>query len=360
MFHYLVELEHLDLSHNQISVIQDGAFDNLSKLRLLLLHDNLLPAIPSTTLKSVTKLAELSIGGNSFEKINPGDLSYLRFLFSLDLSGTNLVTGLSSESFNNLSGLRILKLDACNLDTVPTEPLKKLIRLEELHLSRNMIVEIPANVFSANKRLRIIKISGCPKLERISKESFTENLDLQNITISKNKKLKYLQPGTFYLSELNTLDLHGNNLEQISKDLAMWNDIRNWYIHDNPLVCNCSISWLWKSLKDANSSSGPDVLCYAPKSIKDRSLTSLTHNDLSCGLDPATQGLVIGLVVFFILVIAFAITLLILCRKSGSCVNRLLKGHKLGGGSSRENGTFPRDPYHGYILAPKPVPVTEL
>ena len=326
------------------------------------MHDNLLTTIPAASFQQVPNLAELSIGGNNFRTIGTDSFSNFTSLASLDLSDADLSEGLNPDAFSNLKGLRKLKLNGCSLTYIPTDTLQNLPRLDELYLNRNMFTEIPAHALKGNKRLRKLEISGCPSLERVSSEAFNNNLDLQNITMSKNRKLTYLLPETFFMPHIIHLDLHGNDLQQVSKQLARWNDIQFWYIHDNPLHCNCSSAWLWKSLTDSNGTSGPDVLCFAPPGLRDRSLASLQHHDLSCGMDANTKAIFIGCVVFLVLIILSVILILFICRhsnQSGSCINHLLKGHKLGGGNGRDNGTYPRDPYPGYIMA-KPVPVTEL
>lgn len=83
-------------------------------------------------------------------------------------------------------------------------------------------------------------------------------------------------------------------------------------------------------------------------------------NDLACGLNPTTQGVIIGVTVCILVVAIAAVVLVLLYRHHNSCVHRLLKG--LRGRQQRgDSGTI--DQYvHIYYPQPytKAVPVTEL
>ena len=167
------------------------------------------------------------------------------------------------------------------------------------------------------------------------------------------------------------LDLHANSLHSLQREIAVWNDIQTWLIHDNPIQCNCSVAWLRDQLRFINNSR-PAVLCAAPPSLEGRPLANTDLSDLSCGLGPATQGLVIGTVVVIALAIVIGAVVVILYRnrrplsremfKRSDWTNRSTEWNGRNGScASRDlRGAYPHD-YPEYIVAPhKPVPVTEL
>ena len=284
-------------------------------------------------------------------------------LTSLDLSGAQIGNGIALDSFTTLSGLRLLRLDDCRLESIPTEALRPLERLQQLFLNRNMFKELKPGMLDGNRRLQVLEIIGCPNLERISEDTFKNTLDLRRVIISRNPKLWFIPPGTFrFLTQIKYLDIHANNLQSLQRETAVWNDIPVWLLQDNPLVCNCSVAWLRDELRLTNNTSVP-VVCSAPPHLSGTPLANTELTDLSCGIGPATQGLVIGIVVVVALAAVIGVVVFLLCRSSrSSCLRHLMKGSNWNGrGPPGDLRTYPHD-YPEYIMATphKPVPVTEL
>ncbi|XP_068221024.1 uncharacterized protein [Palaemon carinicauda] len=359
VFVHLKQLKDLDLSENRLQSIEDNALEGLDNLRVLHLHDNRLATIPSQNLALVPDLAYLSLGGNEFFEVNEYDLGSLKTLKDLNLSGAQLGDGLTVDSFKGLSGLTKLMLEDCGLEEVPTAALSPLIKLEELHIGRNLFTSLPPNAFSYNRHLSALYISGCPELTYINKDFLHSNVNIRTVVISQNPHLTYIDEDAFqFLSELSLLNLHGNNIQTLSENVASWKDIEKWSLVGNPIACNCSAAWLREHIISLNSSLS--LRCVSPPGLSGTTLASTQMTDLACGMDPAIKGLVIGLVVTVVVVVAIVVVLLY--RHHGSCVHRLLKGHRL----DRHGGTFghhscSHDNYQGYIMTPqKPVPVTEL
>lgn len=361
VFMYLKHLRDLDLSENQIEKLEDQALAGLSNLRVLHLHDNRLATIPASNLALVPDLAELSLGSNDFTEVVEGDLQSMKTLKSLDLSGAMLAEGLSNVSFIGLSGLRKLKLESCGLKSVPTSALSPLNKLEELHIGRNLFTILPSDAFRNNRNLHSLFVSGCPNLLYLDKGVLQHNLNIKQVVITQNPQLTYIAPAALrFLPELSLLDLHDNNLKQVSEHAASWTDIETWHLEGNPLTCNCSAAWLHVLTLAPNASAS--LKCASPPHLAGIPLHSTQMSDLACGMDPATQGLVIGLVVCAIVVVVAAVVVVMLYRHHGSCVHRLLKGHHIGGrGSGCDHHPYTHNYSQAYIMTPnKPVPVTEL
>lgn len=361
VFIHLTQLRDLDLSANRIDRLDDHALSGLSNLRVLHLRDNRLAAIPAANLALVSDLAELSVGGNDFTEVKEGDLQSMRTLKDLDLSGALLDEGLTIFSFQGLLGLRKLKLEGCGLTSIPTLPLNSLSKLEELHIGRNLFINLPSDAFRSNRNLHSLYVSGCPNLEYMDKGVLQYNLNVKQVVITQNPKLTYIAPDALrFLPELTLLDLRDNNLEQISEHAASWADIDVWRLEGNPITCNCSAAWLRELTLAPNSSAS--LKCASPPRLADIPLHSLQMSDLACGMDPATQGLIIGVMVCIIVIVVAAVVVVMLYRHHGSCVHRLLKGHHIGGrGSGCDHHPYTHNYHPAYTMTPtKPVPVTEL
>lgn len=333
----------------------------LSNLRVLHLRDNQLATIPASNFALVPDLAELSLGGNEFTEITAGDLMLLKTLKDLDLSAALLDEGLTDESLAGLTGLRKLKLESCGLKSVPTSALSSLGKLEELHIGGNLFTKLPPDAFRNNRNLHSLYISKCPNLLYIDKDALKHNLNIKNVVMTKNSHLTYIATDALrFLPELSLLDLRDNNLQQVSKQAASWSDIETWYLDGNPISCNCSAAWLRQLVLAPNSSGG--IKCASPPHLAGTALNATKLSDLACGLDPATQGVVIGIVVCLVVIVVAAVVVIMLYRHHGSCVHRILKGHHI---RSRGHGFDHYPDYHRpdtYNLKQphKPVPVTEL
>ncbi|XP_050686956.1 leucine-rich repeat neuronal protein 2-like [Eriocheir sinensis] len=360
VFRHLQHLQDLDLSENRIENLEEKALTGLSNLRVLHLRDNRLTSIPATNLALIPDLAELSLGSNYFTAIQQIDFKSMRSLKSLDLSGASLNEGLTEDSFKSLSGLRKLNLESCGLITIPSFPLSALTSLEELHIGNNPFSTLPSDVFRNNHNLHSLYISGCPNLVYIERDILQANLNIKQVVITNNPQLTYIAPNALrLLTELGVLDLRHNNLQQVSEQAAAWSDIKHWYLEGNPIACNCSAAWLRALILETNSSTS--LKCASPPHMEGALLRSTDISELACGLDSTTQGLVIGLVVCFLVVMITAAVVVMLYRHHDSCVHRLLKGHHIGGPGSSCDHPYTHSYHPACTVTPtKPVPVTEL
>lgn len=360
VFSHLKLLENLDLSENQIRMIEDEALAGLANLRVLRLQSNLLHTVPTSNLDLVPDLTELSLGGNEVMEIRESAFRALRTLRDLDLSGTIIDGGLVLESFRGLSALRKLNLEGCGLMSVPTTPLGILRQLEELHIGQNLFVTLPEHAFRNNRNLQYLFVSRCPYLVHLEKNVLEYNLNIKEVVITDNPELTYIAPGALRsLPQLRLLDLRNNNLQHVSQHSASWIEVEEWHLGGNPVSCNCSSAWL-RTLLVAPNSTNSSVVCASPLMLAGTPLYATQLSDLACGLNPTIQGVVIGVTVFILVVAIAAVVIVMLYRHHNSCVHRLLKG--LRGRQQRgDSGTI--DQYvHIYYPQPytKAVPVTEL
>ncbi|XP_015908342.1 carboxypeptidase N subunit 2 [Parasteatoda tepidariorum] len=301
VFVQLENLETLDLSQNSISNIDPEAFFGLKKLKTLFLRDNKLANIPSTPFQYLSKLIKLDLGFNPLQNIPDGAFSVLNSLQELSLDGCG-IRNIHLEAFKWLNSLLILRIQDNDLYEVPTKALYKVIRLEELNIGQNKFQELKAKSFDRLKYLHTIEINGCPLLNNIEKDTFSENTNLKTIIITHNKELKHLEDGTFdNLPNIQYVSFRGNSFESIPNNLLSWDELQVLDVRDNPLVCNCSLFWLWKLLvtKNFSASDGDttQVVCANPPSLKGKVLSNLPHDDLDCYNIDAQRQLIIGLIV---------------------------------------------------------------
>ncbi|XP_028933251.1 toll-like receptor 11 [Ornithorhynchus anatinus] len=115
-------LRALDLSHNNLSALEPGAFACLGQLRRLRLEGNGLDHLQGGELGPLRRLRELELSGNPLGRLTPGWLAPLPALTALGLLDTNLHV-VPGSHLRGPAGLRRLRLGtAGDLELYPPWP----------------------------------------------------------------------------------------------------------------------------------------------------------------------------------------------------------------------------------------------
>lgn len=320
LFAALPKLEELDLGENRISRIDPAAFQGLARLRVLYLDDNQLRTVPTPSFKFLGNLAEMRIGLNAFTTLDNDCFAGLDLLSVLDLTGAALIN-ISTNAFKGLTQLRRLVLTDNRLSAIPTAQLSGLNRLEELSVGQNDFVTIEPNAFKGLPNLRSIDVSGASQLSVIKKGVFNENLNLETINFSSNKRLSTIENGAFMgLPNLRNLMMRNNAFSSFAEAMVMWQELQQIDLTENPLMCECSMLWLKELLARRNTS---HVDCAGPAPLKGKSLNSLGSDDLSCAKYYTRQQAIVGAV--FGCTVAFLALMLILAYRFRKRLHHSLK-----------------------------------
>ena len=205
-------LSHLDLSHNLISSLEDGALSCMPNLRVLILRGNHITNIANGTLAGLSHLELLDLAFNEITHIESGAFLDPRGLLVLDLS-VNKNLALSPkyvETFRPLEKLEVFHIQGCTSMSgqYPTDVLSVLSALKELGVNgevhpfdsklsvlQNLTrLELGGKGFCHTKnftksyfnglaQLESIKIEGCVAHEH-SSFMFDANPNLKNFELS--------------------------------------------------------------------------------------------------------------------------------------------------------------------------------
>ncbi|KAK4470991.1 hypothetical protein MN116_006493 [Schistosoma mekongi] len=252
-------------------------------------HINKLHNIP---LNLPINLIELRILHQSIEIIHSNSLEHLIHLETLQIESCQLKQ-IELNTFNQLIALKHLNLRNNSLKlnsfSFPVELLRNLPNLLSLNLAENPIDLIPdaffTNLYNNNNN----------KLQYLWLNSVKSNgIHFESNTI---KSLKYLRLLDLSYTGLHTL--HKSN-ELILSSMLYLNE---FYLHGNPWLCDCKISWLklWylnKSPKNLQFKQNltqlngkieiNEPICYKPNKLKGKlifsknQLTSIQFNELDC------------------------------------------------------------------------------
>ncbi|KAL7838409.1 hypothetical protein AOLI_G00268130 [Acnodon oligacanthus] len=241
----LPQLEKLHLDDNSVSTvsIEDQAFADNPRLRLLFLSRNHLSSIPSGL---------------------PASLEELR----LD---DNRISTIPTHAFRGLSSLRRLVLDGNLLanQRIADDTFSRLSNLTELSLVRNSLQTPPLNLPSAH---------------------------LQRLSLQDNALIHMPRGSLDGMRRLQRLDLSGNNLTTLPRGL--FRDLENLgqlLVRGNPWHCGCNLRWLYDWLEaKGNTITVRGLTCQSPERVRDTALRDLTSQMDDCELATAGGGGVAG------------------------------------------------------------------
>ncbi|KAK1787303.1 hypothetical protein P4O66_002809 [Electrophorus voltai] len=234
-------LEKLHLDDNSVSTvsIEDQAFADNPRLRLLFLSRNHLSSIPSGL---------------------PASLEELR----LD---DNRISTIPTHAFRGLSSLRRLVLDGNLLanQRIADDTFSRLSNLTELSLVRNSLQTPPLNLPSAH---------------------------LQRLSLQDNALIHMPRGSLDGMRRLQRLDLSGNNLTTLPRGLFRdLETLGQLLVRGNPWHCGCNLRWLYDWLEaKGNTITVRGLTCQSPERVRDMSLRDLTSQMDECELAAAGGG----------------------------------------------------------------------
>ncbi|KAL3886922.1 hypothetical protein ACJMK2_026879 [Sinanodonta woodiana] len=248
------------LNHNQINSIQNFSFIKLTSLETLDLSYNFLSGydLDDNIFTNMSSLQELILDQNPLHIIRRLTFTMLEIpaLRRLSLAHCDLIDlensaiGFNTLNVLNLSGNRLNSASLKNL------PILIMMDFNTLDLSHNEITLLDNfNFPSVNGLMNLI-------------------LDHNHIT---SLRLMYVS-----LYQIQTISLRYNNLRTLDNNSLHWDLTTLRYIdfRDNPIVCDCNISWLLLDPKQKTKT--VRIICNSPPALKGRNLFDLKVSDLNC------------------------------------------------------------------------------
>uniref|UniRef100_A0A182WDC4 LRRCT domain-containing protein n=1 Tax=Anopheles minimus TaxID=112268 RepID=A0A182WDC4_9DIPT len=247
-FHDLRNLIELDLAGNALTSLEPGTLRHLYSLEVLSFQNNQLLEIPyERNLEHLgQRLQLLDLSDNLLKYIANDSFVALRELRTLKLGG-NILTELDYGAFHGLSGLRALDIVDNNLTVVPTLQLSKLCNLTYLSLSGNNFESLPAVAFLNLFQLQQLHLNRLDRLQRIDARTFVDNANLRILTLDDNPSFASLPLRLFHSNpNLAEISMRRNALIRLDAVHFPLDRLHRLELGGNPLVCNCSLLWLWR------------------------------------------------------------------------------------------------------------------
>lgn len=320
-FNDLTHLHTLDLSKNELRMLEDNCFSGVTKhLRSLDLSENKLTTISilqefsKTSWKNLKKLSlsfnqlaflnhglfitmenleHLDLSSNKFSEVRASDFKHLTHLESLDLSENNLVT-LSVEALTFTKVLMKLDLQyqrtgTNTLEFTDIDRLKEKPRVQKLYLSNTKLSD--SNFWQILQHLPRLSYLHADNsgLSMLTPNEF-KNTNLSYISIRHNHLFKLFE-GTFSGLEqtLESINLRNNRLNGVEECVFKHLKVLKFLdLSSNLFDCTCSLQWFSDWLKIPKL--GPafdhlihryDIKCNTPWKFHDRNFETVMKS-LEC------------------------------------------------------------------------------
>ncbi|KAJ3589505.1 hypothetical protein NHX12_010350 [Muraenolepis orangiensis] len=278
----------------QVVYLYDNELDDFPvclppSLRELHLQDNNIRTVPRSALARMPLLEKLHLDDNSVSTVSIEDQAFadnprLRLLFLSRNHLSSIPSGLPAS-------LEELRLDDNRISTIPTHAFRGLAALRSLVLDGNLLANqrIADDTFSRLANLTELS------LVRNSLQTPPVNLPtahLQRLSLQDNA-LTHMPRGSLDgMRGLQRLDLSGNNLTTLPR--ALFRDLDSLaqlLVRGNPWHCGCNLRWLYDwLLARGNAVTVRGLTCHGPERARDMALVDLGRLMAECEVPRTTGG----------------------------------------------------------------------
>ncbi|XP_049541002.1 leucine-rich repeats and immunoglobulin-like domains protein sma-10 [Anopheles darlingi] len=244
-FAYGEQLQQLYLSSNGLTQLEQGVFDSLRAMNVIMLNRNHLSFLPEGLFYRNEMLLSVSITHNSLTRIEDSTFAYNRYLESVNVSSNSiehfdlsrLTTAFEIDvSHNRLrqvkipTELRRLFASHNHIDRIVTIGQNR--KLKVLDLSNNKLTTVSwASMYSELEELDL----GHNEIEDVQHVHFPAQIKLKKLLLNNNRLFTFdLSNGR--LRQLQVLDLSYNQLTYVDSNSKIFDRLQQLYLHNNAIV----------------------------------------------------------------------------------------------------------------------------
>ncbi|XP_058810669.1 protein artichoke [Phymastichus coffea] len=292
-------LRRLDLSRNNLDVIESSAFERTTMLEELNVSKNKLPTVSmiANAFGTPPMLKSLDISSNDIKAINESSLHGFETLKELKIVDLENCTRIEKNAFKSMTKLR--RLEAHNY------PRLGYFDVQGITKGMNSLKVLDIEIKDLNAGNEQLSVRMHPRLRSLSLRGDRLNNVLSSLLVGikaqqlslglKNTSIEAIPSTLLFPVPRSTkieLNVAGSKLKTIPQQLAAVFEERNNAFQmkglDIQIKCDCSVKYLWRWSKNAASASDNSIECTAPESLKNQSLNDLLEDQLSCEPEKTT------------------------------------------------------------------------
>jgi hypothetical protein len=266
------QLTSLNLSGNGLHTISPSCF-LVPNLKVLDLRHNRLSILKPHFFAHTPNLLEVYLTSNSLSRIP--SFVFEHNLHVLDLSNNHIIR-LEDSAFDGINISGQLNLAQNALRSMPNTALKRLGHVQHLVLDANSFRVLEAGTL-VNVAVTSLSVSNHRHLHFIHREAFLNLIDLEELRIRGNQALTYVHPKCLVNSpKLRVLDLSNNKLITLEEEVLKGKpEVTELRVANNNFICHCSLSWLQNVTQD-------EVFCTQMNNGSVLTVRQLPHSSSSC------------------------------------------------------------------------------
>jgi Leucine-rich repeat (LRR) protein len=213
-FQSLTNLVTLNLSNNNIEIVDNDAFKGLCRLEELILSKNKLSKLAINTFNGLSKLKTLDISFNRIEFLNKNTFTGLTSLKILIVSWNSLCV-VTSKLFGGLPSLENLNLSCNQVLYISKYAFASLKKIKILNLSSNFISKILPNQFQNLESLEDLYLND-NEIQTINQASFENLSALKQFSVVINNINKFDFRHLKNSKLIESVDLSNNSIDEIN------------------------------------------------------------------------------------------------------------------------------------------------
>ncbi|GMR36734.1 hypothetical protein PMAYCL1PPCAC_06929 [Pristionchus mayeri] len=232
IFSTVSSVKELNLSHNRVTSLGRGTFENIGKaLKTLNLGWNEMHTVPEA-LADLRVLQVLRLDGNKLSKLDVAPLTALKdSLEELSLSYNHL-SSLPSLLLQSMTSLKVLDLSKNRIDSVSAS--WRIGNLEKLYLAANRLSSLSSPPFFAHSpSLSLLDLSS-NLIHSLSPSAFSTLLSIDTLFLQHNQLKMIPREALIAQTSLHTLILDSNLIETLpTQSTAPWPRLSRLFLSSN-------------------------------------------------------------------------------------------------------------------------------
>ncbi|KAL3847440.1 hypothetical protein ACJMK2_018347 [Sinanodonta woodiana] len=288
----LPKLTMIYIEHNNLLVFNSSAFANVSSGSLRIhASNNRIQSLDFPNPLDINNLQLLQLSNNNISIIRSFQFSGLPHLQELSLEN-NVIETIQSEAFTSksLSYSFLIQLDLAynKIGNISVGVFNNLHSLTFLDLSGNYLTRITDATFHGMNNLATLYLNFMPYLESIGDYAFIGQYQLKLVQISNNPKLNYISPKAFWnIKDLRTVLFKNNSLTTFRENLIYWDSVDNVDLSSNPIRCDCNLRWMTDPSVFHNNTnvinSIKRLVCASPEEYYNHTVVLVDFGAMQCG-----------------------------------------------------------------------------